>query len=741
MLKTFSKVILFTIILLSNVKIFSQDGLTKAEAQYKSKTLLDKDYYEVTAKYAQILLVNDKQTESFNLLVKNYTTALKLKDHGSYAYLKCIESIQYSVIGEEVKSNLSFSEAKKSIEKTKNAKYKGYFSYTAGWHAIRKKNELEAVNYFLEALRYYDLIEDDYINLKRKSDISDELSRIYADWDDFEMHKKYAYKTLEYALKQDNPDAVFSSYMSIGFYYEKKLKLNPKDETSLKLVEENYLKAIEVYNRNSMSFPSDLSYATTNLAGIYIRYFPDSYKEKAKELVMIAKEIAVTNDEHNHLAAIHSILAEIEIKNNNKATAKVLFTLAIEHLSQSKNKDHNVELYIYEKLFEVETELNNLQSAIEYKKKYISLYKSIYDSEKLEIGKRLEAEYERKIQLKENEKLQLVSEKRRQQIKLLELENLKKQSDIDNLKLKEENNERKLKVSELITQQKLQELKLSQLETESKNNDILYYQEELKFNEKLNTYFIIIIIAVILILFLVLFLLRQRTLKLRMNKKLFKLAIEKEKQRGKINALTSLLGGQEKERERLARDLHDGLGGLLSAIKLQLSDFSNKEDNRHNEELKTINDHLNFAINKLRKVSHNLLPDILIKYGLETALKEFALRMVNNNLEIDVNFLGYTKGLNTEKELFIYRIIQELVNNAIKHANASQIIIQFVEEKNSYHITVEDDGIGFDVNNLEFRNSAGYNNLHSRIQFLKGTFEVNSEKNKGTSFEFNIPKI
>lgn len=189
MLKTFTKIILLTIILLSNNNIYSQESLIKAEKQYKSKSLLDKDYYEVTAKYAQVLLVNNKQTESFNLLVKNYTTALRLNDHGSYAYLKCIESIQYSVIGEEVKSNLSFSEAKKSIEKTKNAKYKGYFSYTAGWHAIRKKNEIEAVNYFLEALRYYDLIEDDNINLKRKSDISDELSRIYADWDDFEMHK------------------------------------------------------------------------------------------------------------------------------------------------------------------------------------------------------------------------------------------------------------------------------------------------------------------------------------------------------------------------------------------------------------------------------------------------------------------------------------------------------------------------------------------------------------------------
>lgn len=243
-----------------------------------------------------------------------------------------------------------------------------------------------------------------------------------------------------------------------------------------------------------------------------------------------------------------------------------------------------------------------------------------------------------------------------------------------------------------------------------------------------------------MILILVLFILRQRTKRMLEKDKTFKLAIEKEKQNSKISALTSLLDGQERERERLARDLHDGLGGLLSATKLQLSDFLEKKNETQNKELKMISDHIDFAINKLRKVSHNLMPDILIKYGLETAIKEFANRMKNNNLEFHVNFLSFKNTLETEKQLFVYRIIQELVNNAIKHAQPKNIIIQIVEEKNQYQITVEDDGKGFEVNNLEFKNSAGFINIKSRIQFLKGTFEIHSQKNLGTSFEFNFPK-
>jgi len=190
----------------------------------------------------------------------------------------------------------------------------------------------------------------------------------------------------------------------------------------------------------------------------------------------------------------------------------------------------------------------------------------------------------------------------------------------------------------------------------------------------------------------------------------------------------------------LAKDLHDSLGGLLSATKLQLSDFYLKTDCDKKDDLKNVLDHIDYAISKLRKISHNLMPDILLKFGLEVALKEFAERMQNHNLEIHTQFVNYNNKIPKDKELFVYRIVQELVSNAIKHAGASQILIQISEDKKEYHVTVEDDGKGFDLNNKKFTNSAGYHNIQSRVDFLKGNFNLRSHIDQGSTIEFNFPK-
>ena len=227
---------------------------------------------------------------------------------------------------------------------------------------------------------------------------------------------------------------------------------------------------------------------------------------------------------------------------------------------------------------------------------------------------------------------------------------------------------------------------------------------------------------------------------MKQREELYNLELEKERQNSKISTLTALLDGQELERARLARDLHDGLGGLLSGTKIQLTHLNDKINEQVKPDLDKSIHQLDGAVDELRRVAHNLMPDLLIKYGLEEALKEYAIRMSNDQLDVDVQFLSYTNSLNKETQLFVYRIIQELVNNAIKHANASQIIIQFVEDFN-YSITVEDDGKGFDVNDLKLTQSAGLHNIQSRVEFLKGTLNIHSELNLGTSIEFQFPKI
>lgn len=133
------------------------------------------------------------------------------------------------------------------------------------------------------------------------------------------------------------------------------------------------------------------------------------------------------------------------------------------------------------------------------------------------------------------------------------------------------------------------------------------------------------------------------------------------------------------------------------------------------------------------------MPDLLTKYGLEVAIQEFASRISNNALEIHTEFINYSSSLSKEKELIIYRIIQELVNNAIKHADTSEIIIQISEEENQLNLTVEDNGKGFDLADLDVKKTAGFHNIELRVQFLKGTMNITSELNIGTSIELQIP--
>jgi len=317
---------------------------------------------------------------------------------------------------------------------------------------------------------------------------------------------------------------------------------------------------------------------------------------------------------------------------------------------------------------------------------------------------------------------------------------LQQQQELENLKLSEENQRKKLEISQLETETHAQALKLSELENDNKLLDIQHFKKTLSYQKKVNSYFLALAVVFAILLFVLLYVYKQRTKSMNQQKELYNLALEKEKQHAKIATLTALLDGQEQERARLARDLHDGLGGLLSGTKIQLSTLHHKITDTNKIEMTKSIEHLDNAVDELRRVAHNLMPDLLLKYGLEEALKEYANRMSTDQLDIHVQFLGYTQTLEQDKQLLVYRIIQELVNNALKHANPQQIIIQLVESDNSYMVTIEDDGCGFELTQAQKTQSAGLHNIQSRVQFLKGELHIHSELNLGTSIDFQFPK-
>jgi signal transduction histidine kinase len=152
-------------------------------------------------------------------------------------------------------------------------------------------------------------------------------------------------------------------------------------------------------------------------------------------------------------------------------------------------------------------------------------------------------------------------------------------------------------------------------------------------------------------------------------------------------------------------------------------------------------DMLDTSIKELRRVAHNMMPEILTKFGLDEALKEYSNTVnATNLLAVKYQSLGMGARLDKATEIIIYRIVQELLNNILKHASASEAFVQLIRENDRLNIVVEDNGKGFDTALFESSKGAGWANIRSRIEYLKGQVDIHSEPGKGTlvNIEFNV---
>ena len=242
-------------------------------------------------------------------------------------------------------------------------------------------------------------------------------------------------------------------------------------------------------------------------------------------------------------------------------------------------------------------------------------------------------------------------------------------------------------------------------------------------------------IAAILILFVLAFLLYRNNKNQKrihqQDNELHTMEISRLEQNHQIEMLSSLMQGAETERQRLGRDLHDGLGGLLSGIKLKLNTIFQNSTYQNSELESDLKSDLDNAINEMRFVSQSLLPDLLQKFGLTEALKEYCMRLSNENLKIEFQAVNVKINDDKDKQLMFYRIAQELINNAVKHANAKDIFVQIQQRNAELFLTVEDDGNGFDAETQS--KGSGLANLRHRVNYLNGKLEISSEKGNGTS--------
>ncbi len=209
------------------------------------------------------------------------------------------------------------------------------------------------------------------------------------------------------------------------------------------------------------------------------------------------------------------------------------------------------------------------------------------------------------------------------------------------------------------------------------------------------------------------------------------------RQEMEISSLQAMIAGEEKERSRIARELHDGLGGLLGIIRTRVSSIFRKHphpdlNGDFTEVLKWLED----ASTDLRKTAHNLMPEILLQEGLVKASSLFCERVrKGHTLALQFETWGEIRRLPTGIELAVYRIIQELVHNILKHAKATQSVVQIVFHDNQLCITVEDDGSGIPAGHSE---GVGLRSIRERVHSMNGQVDIASSPGKGTSIYIEI---
>lgn len=284
-------------------------------------------------------------------------------------------------------------------------------------------------------------------------------------------------------------------------------------------------------------------------------------------------------------------------------------------------------------------------------------------------------------------------------------------------------------------------------ETNKKENEILRLQKVQQQKDyaikRRNTY-LAITFGLLAAMFVIITLLR-RNLKSRKKLAEQQAAIQKEKitsmeKQQQVASLQSMINGQETERIRIAKDLHDGLGGIFSTVKMHYSTLPHELPEVKNNPVyyKTL-ELINNAADEIRKVAHNMMPEVLMKVGLVEALKDFCNNIsASKLLKISLQTFGMEKRLGSSTEIMIFRIIQELINNIIKHAYATEAIIQFNREANRLSITIEDNGRGFDTKEAEDKATMGITTVKNRVDYLNGKLTIDSRKDIGTTVMIDL---
>lgn len=241
-----------------------------------------------------------------------------------------------------------------------------------------------------------------------------------------------------------------------------------------------------------------------------------------------------------------------------------------------------------------------------------------------------------------------------------------------------------------------------------------------------------IVVAIVLILFF--YYSRKKIIQKELEKINLVIKLQREQ-------LRAVIITQEEERKRIAQDLHDDISSKLNIVSLNshLLNTPNLLDTEISEITKNIIDLVGKALENTRRIAHDLLPPVFDQFGLDAGVEELCLEF-NSSKVVQVNYKNEVEfdKKDNDKHLHVFRILQELMNNSLRHGKAKNISVLFENKNGGASCKYVDDGLGFDVNSKENKNGLGMKNIESRVDLLNGIITINSELNKGIQVVFNF---
>jgi len=205
------------------------------------------------------------------------------------------------------------------------------------------------------------------------------------------------------------------------------------------------------------------------------------------------------------------------------------------------------------------------------------------------------------------------------------------------------------------------------------------------------------------------------------------------RQEAEVSGLRAMIEGQERERKRVAKDLHDGLGGLLATVKARLSNEAPTAE--------ASNQMLDRACTEVRRIAHNMMPQTLALSGLSGSVQDIVAQLNQRGLDTELELIGQPDlRLDEDRQAMLLRILQELTHNVVKHAQATKLFIQLLDQPSQLLLTVEDNGVGF---NADFARTNGKGiglaNIESRVAFLGGDIQYDASPGHGTTVSLSVP--